>query len=142
MTDGLSAAFIKAASWTGPLPHPADLAAYEKVCPGAAQEILDMAKGQAAHRQNLELIVIRGNDRRATHGLYLGWFVATLAMVAGFLLIWNGRDVAGFTLLIAELVTLAGVFVYGRVEQRRERQEKAKLMAGPAQPQLPFPPPD
>jgi uncharacterized membrane protein len=138
--DGFSAAFIEAASWEGPLPHPAHLAQYEAACPGAAQEIIDLLKRQAAHRQELELMVVRGNDRRASHGLYIAGFLATLVVVAGVWLISTGRGVAGLALLLSEMAVLAGVFVYGKSDQRRERLEKAKLMAGPSQPELPFPP--
>jgi hypothetical protein len=67
-----------------------------------------MAKEQAAHRQHLERIVVEGNDRRAARGLYIAWFLATLTMVAGVLLIWNGRGVPGLALVLVEAAALAG----------------------------------
>lgn len=103
-----------------------------------------MADRQSQHRQELETLVVAGKDRRATHGLYIGGFLALLVAVFGFVLVLSGRSVAGFGTLVAEAGTLAGVFIVGRTQQRKERLEKARLAPLPPtpsqQPQLPFRP--
>ena len=125
--------------YQGPVPPPAYLREYEEICPGSAQQMFTMAEGQATHRQELEAVVIMGKDRRATHGLYIGGLLALIVLVLAFVLILTGRSVAGFGILIGEAATLAGVFVYGRSEQRREREAKARLAPPrPFQPSLPF----
>lgn len=103
-----------------------------------------MAESQAKHRHHIERVVIEGKDRRATHGLYIGGGLALIAMFFAFVLILQGRSVAGFSTLIGEAAVLAGVFVYGRSQQRKEREEKARLapLPSPPQPQLPFSSPD
>ena len=44
-------AAVEISRFSGPLPHPEDLAKYEQVLPGAADRIISMAEQQAAHRQ-------------------------------------------------------------------------------------------
>lgn len=40
----------------GPLPHPRILVGYEDIVPGAARDILDMAKKEQGHRHRMELM--------------------------------------------------------------------------------------
>jgi uncharacterized membrane protein len=65
-------------SHSGPLPTPEMFAGYDHVLPGAAQEILDMAKREQAHRHTNESHVV-------THeliGRYVGQFSALVALLA------------------------------------------------------------
>jgi uncharacterized membrane protein len=56
--EAIFQAAVEISRFSGPLPHPEDLAKYEQVLPGAADRIIRMAEQQAAHRQNLERAVI------------------------------------------------------------------------------------
>ena len=38
-----------ASLYEGPLPRPEDMAKYEKICPGAARDIIDFAKANQGH---------------------------------------------------------------------------------------------
>jgi uncharacterized membrane protein len=40
--------------WSGPLPHPQTLQAFEDIAPGTAQKIVEEFQAEAAHRRNLE----------------------------------------------------------------------------------------
>ena len=124
--------------YRGPVPPPAHLREYEDICPGSAKQMFNMAQSQAKHRQDVEAIVIKGKDRRATHGLYIGGFLATVVLALAFILILTGRSIAGFGTLIGEAAVLSGVFIFGRTQQRKERETKAQL-APPPQLSLPFP---
>ena len=133
---------FEATFFAGPLPPPAILREYDRAYPGAAQQIIQMALSQSAHRQHLEKVVVEGNDRRATRGLYMAWSLVTLVLIFGFVLVLLDRNVAGFGLLIGDACLALGSLVYGRYEQRKERERKAKLTiptAPPRTPQLPFP---
>lgn len=130
-------AFIAAASFAGPLPIPQHLAEYDQIVPGAASKIIDMAVDQAEHRRGLEKTVIAGADKRATHGLYIGGAVAALVVILGFILIMTGHSGYGLAAIIGQAAVLAGVFVFTKIDQRKERQEKAKL--APPSPQLTLP---
>jgi hypothetical protein len=54
-------AAVEISRFSGPLPHPEDLAKYEQVLPGSADRIISMAEQQAEHRRNLEKSVILSN---------------------------------------------------------------------------------
>lgn len=51
------AAIIRSEQWTGPLPPPAALAAYEHILPGAADRVLTMAEREVGLRESRELTV-------------------------------------------------------------------------------------
>lgn len=100
------------------------LAKYEEVYPGAAEIIFKGYQDQARHRQALERIVV-GGARRANWGLALGFVIGLCALgVSGYIAAlahpWPGV-VFGSTGVAA----LCGVFVYGRRDQRLERESKA-----------------
>ena len=61
--------------------------------------------------------------------------IALVVIGVGAGAIFTGHALVGFGVIIAEAAMLAGVFVYGRIDQRKERVEKE------AQTRLP-PPPD
>src|SRR2546423_387229 len=56
-------------SFSGPIPPPDLIAAYDKILPGSADRIFRMAEAQAQHRQTLENRVILGDAARADRGL-------------------------------------------------------------------------
>lgn len=101
--------------------------AYEEVLPGAADRILTMAESQQAHRHDLERATVHEAANRSWWGLRLGFVIALVAIGVGAGAIFTGHALAGFALIIAQAAALAGVFVIGRVEQRKERVEKEAL---------------
>lgn len=120
--------------FSGPLPTPATLKEFDTVLPGCAERIVRMAENQASHRQELEKIVISGDNRRANHGLYIGGLIVVLFLAGSVFLIYTGHDWAGGTLATLDLSTLAGAFIYSTNSRRDERTQKAKLMNPEEQP--------
>lgn len=45
---------------SGPIPPAKEFAAYEQICPGAARDILNMAKDEQAHRARMDMASLRG----------------------------------------------------------------------------------
>jgi uncharacterized membrane protein len=104
------------------------LAHYEQVFPGCAERIVKMAENQAEHRQGLERHVIHSNASNERLGQIFAFILGLTAILGGVYLIANGQSGQGLTSIIAALGALAGVFVYGRHQQRREReQQRASL---------------
>jgi uncharacterized membrane protein len=116
--------------YSGPLPHPDHLARFEGVLPGAAERIMAGFERQAQHRQKLEDRVTRANVRAQTRGSWLGFIIAILFLAASIYLITHDRPIEGTILGSVDIVGLVSVFVYGRREQRRERETKNRLMYG------------
>jgi uncharacterized membrane protein len=128
-----------AAIYSGPLPPADQIRAYEEVLPGSADRILAMAERQQDHRHSLERVAVDEAASRSRWGLRLGFVIAVLVVGVGAAAIFTGHALAGFAVIVAQAAILAGVFVYGRIEQRKERVEKD------AQTRLPLPrmgPPD
>jgi uncharacterized membrane protein len=84
-----------------------------------------MAEEQALHRQSLERTVIEGGSKRANVGLWLGFILSILVLALSAVLIFNDYEIAGTVIGSIDLVSLATVFVIGRIDQRRERVDKA-----------------
>lgn len=99
---------------------------YNQVIEGAAERILHMAESQSTHRQDMERRVVFGANRRANVGLVMGFVIALVVLIASFLLITNGYEIAGSVFGGTTLPSLAAVFVYGRRGQERERAAKRR----------------
>lgn len=120
-------------SFSGPLPPPEVMAAYERVYPGTAERILAMVEKQAAHRQSLESLVVRGDSQRAWWGLWLGWTLATAIVFGGFALIYIGKSLEGLATIGCQAAVVAGVFVYAKRSRRKELEDKRAALASQRQ---------
>ena len=109
-------------AFSGPIPPPEYLEGYEKISPGAAKQILDMAETQTNHRIELEKKVIESDIRNSSLGMFLGFALALFCIVWGCYLIMLGHDTAGAAVATTTVVALVSVFVYGS-ETRRERRK-------------------
>jgi hypothetical protein len=98
-----------------------------------------MAERQQEHRLSLERVTVVEAAQRSRWGLRLGFAIAVLVIGVGAACIFTGHALAGFAVIIAQAAILAGVFVYGRVEQRKERVEKdVQTRLPPSLPGSPF----
>jgi uncharacterized membrane protein len=118
------------ASFSGPLPPPEALDRYNQIVPGLAERIVAMAESQSQHRQALERKVIDSNIRNERLGQVFAFFIAMTVVVGSLILLWHGRNLEGLTGILGTLVSLAGVFVYGRWSKRKELAEKRQLVSG------------
>lgn len=50
---------VRQETFSGPLPHPAILKAYEEIEPGSAKRIIDMAERAMSHNQEMEAEQVR-----------------------------------------------------------------------------------
>jgi uncharacterized membrane protein len=119
-----------AVSFSGPLPHPDILRAYDEIEPGTAAKIIAQAAKQTEHRTALESKVIDADIKKSHWGLVAGFVISMTCVIGGVALVFAGHDAAGTTIATASVVGLATVFVYGTATRKKEREEKAKIMAG------------
>lgn len=113
-------------SFSGPLPPPEVLENYDKVYPGAAKIIIEMAQKQSSHRQELEKSVITSDIKNSRLGLYFGFIIGLVGIVAGAIIISTGQAIAGGFLSTISIGSLVGTFVYGSQGRKKERTEKMK----------------
>lgn len=116
-------------SYQGPLPHPKILHEYDQIVPGAAERIICMAEDQAKHRQSLEKDAIGSDIRDGKRGLLFGFIIGIVAILSGTACIIWGHDGAGGTIGGSAIPALAGVFVYGSRQRRKEREAKNQQIA-------------
>lgn len=99
-------------SWSGPLPPPAALEAYEKTSPGAAKVILDMAVSQQQHRHKLEGKDLNHLMFMEKCGLFTGFLIGMVGIIGGCVLAYFGRDLTGFGVFFASLGSLIFALIY------------------------------
>ncbi|MGA9042411.1 MAG: hypothetical protein WB421_17895, partial [Terriglobales bacterium] len=69
----------------------------------------------------MEKKVVESDIYRSHKGLWAGFIIAVLCVVAGFTLVVLGHDAWGGLTTTGSLATLVGVFIYGTVSRQRER---------------------
>lgn len=112
----------------GPLPPPAMLVQYNDAVPNAAERIIAMAERQSAHREELEKQVIKANIRSQTMGSIFGFIIGMTAILSGAYLIRIGKDAMGLASIIGSLVALVGVFIVGKIKERKELRQKSEAL--------------
>lgn len=122
---------VRLSAYSGPLPPPDMLRAFEDRLPGSGQLILQVFKDEGEHRRTLERMALDGDleDRKAdraeaSRGQRYGLFIAVLGLLLSGAVsifgpspqaVWAGSALGGVTLL--GLVT---VFIAGRRAKRAD----------------------
>jgi uncharacterized membrane protein len=115
------------------------LARFNEIIPDGAHRIVAMAESQQRHRQDLESAVVHGNVNAQNRGQWFGFIVAMTAVLGGLGLIAFDKSTEGLATIITAIAGLAGVFVYGRYVQHKERADKRRELEDAArQPRLPL----
>ena len=99
-------------TWSGPIPPPGALGEYERISPGAAKSILDMAVGQQAHRQSLETQDMRHRTWMEKTGLITGFTLCLVGILVGGFLVYTGKSLTGFGIFLASLGSLVAAAIY------------------------------
>lgn len=112
------------------LPHPDILRQYEKILPGSTDRILRMAEKISDHIMAIESGVINSNIKLS----FLGWVSATIIVMMfvtlGGALVYLNRNIEGFVSMITPVAAVAGIFIYGKKEQKKELAKKRKETFG------------
>ena len=112
-------------SFSGPLPPPEALARYDAVVAGSAERIIRMAENQNAHRLALEKTVVTANVAAQKNGVMFGFIIAMTAILGGIYLVATGKPATGLAAILSSLAALVGVFVYGKMAQKKDLSNKA-----------------
>ena len=115
---------MSAEVYSGPIPHPRDFEQYEKVLPGSADRILAMAEKQSEHRQQLEKAAIFSDVENSVRGQWFAFILGLVCAIGGIVLIALGKSISGLSIFIGSVGGLAGLFIYGKNIESKERQSK------------------
>ena len=110
--------------YQGPIPPPAMLDEYEKICPGSAQKIVEQFQKQSDHRIYLEKKVIDSDIKKSFRGQVFGFLVAIIGMGISLYAIMKGYSIEGSIFGGVTLVSLVSVFVIGKKAKDEELEKK------------------
>jgi len=122
----------------GPMPHPRTLGGYEDVIPGAAREILEMAKAEQRHRHKIE--------NRETAYPYFGMGLGAtclLPCIAGAVFVASNAytESIGLALIGGPVLTGTGWFINsGMILKRQAESAKASAATSFSSQSNPHPP--
>lgn len=122
------AASFEAEYFSGPVPPPSLLARYNDVVPNGAERILAMAERQSAHRESIEAQVIAGNISIQKQGNLRAFIISMTVILGGIYVMATGKSGWGFAAILTSLASIASVFVVAKIEQRKERADKASTL--------------
>ena len=100
------------------------------IVPDAAERLLRMAEKQQAHRMELEKMAVGSDVQRSKWGQIMAATVTGLCLLTGYGFARLGHPVEGASVITANMIGLATVFIVGRTQQKNERDDKAKIQAG------------
>ncbi len=138
-SSGQPSGLLLQASWDGPLPPPEILQHYDRIVPGAANRILEMAENWQRHQEQYEKteqeqegyalattrMVVMGNSKRSYLGVICAFIIAITGLVGGIILSATGNWTSGLTISLSSLAILTGVFVYGTQSRNTERRRNS-----------------
>lgn len=108
----------KESSFSGPIPHPETLQAYNLVVSGAAERIIAMAESEAAHLHAMEKAVLEAHKSEVKTGQWMAFVLAIIAIGAAVYLsiigaYWVAGIIGGST-----AVAIVASFILGRVHKK------------------------
>src|SRR5437660_1660952 len=100
-------------TYSGPVPAPWILEAYEKLDPGRAAKLFDRADIQADHRMDLEKRVVRSDIRRSWGGLASATVLSLCGFGIAVYALYLGHAAAGAAIATAVIGGDLTAFIYG-----------------------------
>lgn len=101
---------VLSVSMAGPLPISSEFAAYDNILPGAAREILDMAKNEQSHRHGLDRRDMNWGILHQFSTLLLGVSLLILCILGAIYLTLKGHPImAGLIVGVAVLGVVTSV---------------------------------
>lgn len=105
---------LQISQYSGPLPPPEALKAYDEIHPGGAEKIFDAFEKQNNHRIKSERKFFFRDHMQITVGQLLGCALVAYVVYLGYLLIMAGHELPGTVLSGGGLATLATAFLKHR----------------------------
>lgn len=98
---------------SGALPAPDDLAKYEKIIPGGAGRLLEMAERRTEHQQKMEQESLQAEIRGQKWRFAMTFVLALVAAVFGGILLLTGSELAGLIIILVDAASLVGITLCG-----------------------------
>lgn len=111
---------VEQKSHSGPLPDIETLAGYDHFITNGADRIMAMAEKQQEHRIKIESSVVQSQNWQSVIGQIFGFVIALFAIGIGGYLTYAGYPKVGGLLMGGTVVSLVGIFVYGKKMQKKD----------------------
>lgn len=116
---------VKGENYSGPIPHPAHLAAYENIAPGLASRIVKMAEKELTHRIELTDKVATAEIKYRDKGLLYG-LISLLALIgASLACAMTNHPKLAVAFIGVGFLGVAGRFIDGKRARPDEDDDKA-----------------
>jgi len=109
-----------------PFPPPAEFEKYETLFPGATKLLFDNFVNQTNHRIELEKVVIKGDDKRATVAQRNSFIITIAILSLAGLLFYLGKDGFAIAAVCTALAPITIAFITGSALRKTERNKKRK----------------
>jgi len=114
------------ATYSGPIPPPEMLAAYERALPGSAERIIEMAESEQKHRHSLESADLNTRVTLVRRGQTFAFILGFTGTLGGILIALFDKSLAGFSVFFTSLATLAGIYFYGQKQKPSKQPQRTK----------------
>ena len=111
------------ASFSGPLPPPRMLRAYDEVLPGMADRIVTLTERQTDHRISTESILAKASVRSWTIGQYLGFSYSIGALVGTAYVAVNGNTAIAILILSTGVAGIARDLIRSLLSRRDAEED-------------------
>lgn len=109
---------------SGPLPNPDILKRYDELVPGAADRIIRLAETEATHRRSLEDKIVTAQVRdvhddriEGRIGQITAGVITVVVVTCGTYAIVHGYPLTGGALSGGTIISLVGIFIWGRTRK-------------------------
>lgn len=96
------------------LPEPEELAKYEKIIPGGAERILELAEQDCRHNRELESRQLSASAKLKFLRYFIIFVLALATGALGAALLLAGSELAGLLVIVVDAAALAAVSLYGK----------------------------
>lgn len=117
-----SLSVVRTQSFVGPFPPPDMLEKYDQILPGAAERIFSLTEREQQHRHCMQSKTINGTLKKDWRGQWMGFISIVLILLIACYFACTGNNVFAMALVTIDLVTLAAIFVVGRLNMKSTRQ--------------------
>lgn len=110
--------------YSGPLPHPKHLEAYEHIQPGLADRIVKMAEAQQEHRFSLEKKAIGEQMNSNKRGQYFGFILALVLVLVSVIVMTTINSIIGIVMIAIVVITIFALYKNGKVSIAADLRNK------------------
>jgi uncharacterized membrane protein len=113
---------VEQTMFSGPVPPPDFLAAYEQVQPGLASRLVSLAEKNSEHIRSRQASAQKFEFIQVFAGQLFAFLLCLAAFVCGTILLFNGKELGGFAAIISALAVLVTSLIYKKQSQREKER--------------------